>query len=314
MASAQLKQVLDLLTGVMTDQVVTIANALKATTLQPTGLTGAVAASRHVGATTTGAPTTGTFAVGDWVTTQDGRIWICTVAGTPGTWVQPSPPPNTLASNIQPVGTALAAGSTGLTADAGHVHTGAGLLGANNVWTGQNSFGAALTGAAASAILQASAGALGGTAGNSTASIASFGGTTSNQTELGIRLWREATGTDWTTSALVLSMDVDATYASGAKFSMDHSKFFGFGTEAPANLIDIFNPSASRVFHIDSSGNAISDGGGYLQGDHVVMNYAASGDYAVGKPGSAECRRIYNANNRPAADSGVLEGDLLING
>jgi hypothetical protein len=32
------------------------------------------------------APTTGTFAVGDFVTTQAGGIWICTGAGTPGTW------------------------------------------------------------------------------------------------------------------------------------------------------------------------------------------------------------------------------------
>jgi hypothetical protein len=171
-----------------------------------------------------------------------------------------------------------------------------------------------MTGTAASALLQASVGALGGTSGNSTAPAASFGGTTTNATELGIRLWRQATGADWTTSAIVLSMDVDNTYASGSKFTLDHSKFFGFNTEVPAYLIDIYNPSAARVFHVDNSGNVISDGGGYFSGDHVVMNYAASGDYAVGKPGLTECRRIYNFNNRPASDTGVLEGDLLFNG
>ena len=52
----------------------------------PTGLTGAVAASRYVGATTGGAPVTGTFEVGDWVIDQTGTHWICTVAGSPGTW------------------------------------------------------------------------------------------------------------------------------------------------------------------------------------------------------------------------------------
>lgn len=50
------------------------------------GLTGAVAASRYVGATASGAPTVGTFAVGDYVIDQTGFVYVCTVAGTPGTW------------------------------------------------------------------------------------------------------------------------------------------------------------------------------------------------------------------------------------
>ncbi len=49
--------------------------------------TGAIAASRYAGATASGAPVAGTFAVGDFVIDQTGKIWICTVAGTPGTWV-----------------------------------------------------------------------------------------------------------------------------------------------------------------------------------------------------------------------------------
>lgn len=55
---------------------------------QTSGLTGAVSASRYVGATASVAPTTGTFSVGDFVPTQNGKIFICTVAGSPGTWVQ----------------------------------------------------------------------------------------------------------------------------------------------------------------------------------------------------------------------------------
>ena len=50
------------------------------------GLTGAVAGCRIVGATATGAPTTGTFQVGDAVITRDGHFMVCTIAGTPGTW------------------------------------------------------------------------------------------------------------------------------------------------------------------------------------------------------------------------------------
>jgi hypothetical protein len=53
----------------------------------PTGLTGAVAPARFVGGTTSGAPVTGTFAVGDYVIAQNAKIWVCTVAGSPGTWV-----------------------------------------------------------------------------------------------------------------------------------------------------------------------------------------------------------------------------------
>lgn len=58
----------------------------------PTGLalelTGATAATRLVGATTSGAPTTGTFDLGDFVIDQTGKFWICTTAGSPGTWTE----------------------------------------------------------------------------------------------------------------------------------------------------------------------------------------------------------------------------------
>jgi hypothetical protein len=57
------------------------------------GLTGATAASRYVGATTAGPPTTGAFVVGDYVVDQSGVLWICTVAGSPGTWTPPNRKP-----------------------------------------------------------------------------------------------------------------------------------------------------------------------------------------------------------------------------
>lgn len=50
-------------------------------------LTGATQAARFVGGTTSGAPVSGTFAVGDFVIAQDGAVWVCTGAGSPGTWV-----------------------------------------------------------------------------------------------------------------------------------------------------------------------------------------------------------------------------------
>src|SRR5208283_497039 len=51
-------------------------------------LTGATAATRYVGGTASGAPASGTFAVGDYVVDQTGKMWVCTVAGSPGTWTQ----------------------------------------------------------------------------------------------------------------------------------------------------------------------------------------------------------------------------------
>jgi hypothetical protein len=51
---------------------------------------GASAATRYVGGTAAGAPTTGTFTVGDFVIDQTAKVWICTVAGSPGTWAQQS--------------------------------------------------------------------------------------------------------------------------------------------------------------------------------------------------------------------------------
>lgn len=52
----------------------------------PLGLTGATAATRYVGATASGAPASGTFLVGDFVIDQTGAVYVCTVAGSPGTW------------------------------------------------------------------------------------------------------------------------------------------------------------------------------------------------------------------------------------
>jgi hypothetical protein len=54
----------------------------------PLGLTGATAATRYVGATASGAPAAGTFAVGDFCVDQSGSFFVCTVAGSPGTWVE----------------------------------------------------------------------------------------------------------------------------------------------------------------------------------------------------------------------------------
>ena len=75
-------------TGTVLGAAATWTGEDKAADFNATGLTGATAASRYVGATTSGAPVSGTFAVGDFIIDQTGSIYICTTAGTPGTWTQ----------------------------------------------------------------------------------------------------------------------------------------------------------------------------------------------------------------------------------
>lgn len=70
------------------DQHVTHNGIVTGTAFSPSGLTGAVAASRYAGATASGAPASGTFAVGDYVIDRTGAIFVCTGAGTPGTWTR----------------------------------------------------------------------------------------------------------------------------------------------------------------------------------------------------------------------------------
>lgn len=56
-------------------------------------VTGATSTYRLVGATVSGAPTSGTFAVGDIIIALDTlRLWKCTAAGSPGTWMEQVPP------------------------------------------------------------------------------------------------------------------------------------------------------------------------------------------------------------------------------
>jgi hypothetical protein len=61
-----------------------------APSIKITGTIGAPQQGRFVGVTTSGAPTSGTYAVGDFCLTQNGQMFVCVGAGTPGTWITPS--------------------------------------------------------------------------------------------------------------------------------------------------------------------------------------------------------------------------------
>lgn len=71
--------------------------------------TGATAVSRYAGATASGAPASGTFAIGDFVIDQTGKVFICTVAGTPGTWVNAGAAGNLVTSVFTRTGAVVAA-------------------------------------------------------------------------------------------------------------------------------------------------------------------------------------------------------------
>lgn len=74
--------------GTINSGALTSTSLIKGVDFQSTGLTGATATNRWVGATTSGSPVTGTFAVGDWIVdTNEGIFWVCNGAGTPGNWI-----------------------------------------------------------------------------------------------------------------------------------------------------------------------------------------------------------------------------------
>ena len=85
---------------------------VKGLSFLPTGLTGVgVGAARFVGGTASGAPVSGTFALGDFIIDQTGSFWICTVAGTPGTWTQVGGASDTAWTNVSAFTNSWGAGS-----------------------------------------------------------------------------------------------------------------------------------------------------------------------------------------------------------
>jgi hypothetical protein len=76
-------------------------SAVTAPSLTATGLTGAINSSRYAGAVNGAAPASGSFLVGDYVVDRTyGGMWICTVAGSPGTWRSLGAPPDVAAARL----------------------------------------------------------------------------------------------------------------------------------------------------------------------------------------------------------------------
>lgn len=68
----------------------TISGVVAGSAVRASGLTGTTTGGRFVGVMTSGHPTSGTFAVGDFVVDLTPKFYVCTGAGSPGTWVEAS--------------------------------------------------------------------------------------------------------------------------------------------------------------------------------------------------------------------------------
>jgi hypothetical protein len=132
--AADLNQIVNLLNGATSGVDVVISSRIRAQ------MTGSTAASGYIGGMTTGAPTTGTQAAGDFVVTQDGVIWICTAPGTPGTFVRAGVVLTNSAANIKDVAAAAVLGSRADAAPADHQHSWATMIAASLSWGALNTF------------------------------------------------------------------------------------------------------------------------------------------------------------------------------
>jgi hypothetical protein len=68
----------------------TVSGEMTAATFKATGSSGASSQARLIGTTAGGAPSSGANSVGDVAVDATGKLFVCTAAGTPGTWVQAS--------------------------------------------------------------------------------------------------------------------------------------------------------------------------------------------------------------------------------
>src|SRR5206468_2652312 len=76
-------------------------------------------------------------------------------------------------------------------------------------------------------------------------SLSSFGATVGpNSVSLGVRAIRTATGSEWHSAALGLSMDVDNTVHAGAALYLHANGNVGIGTSTPAAKLQVSGGSA----------------------------------------------------------------------
>lgn len=140
--------------------------------------------------------------------------------------------------------------------------------------------GIELTGAAASNTFKTLAGTLGSAAG-SELSLASIGFASTNNSSLGIRAYRTSTGTDWTTTALLLEHDVDNTARVNSTYlALGTNGNIGIGTTSPFSPLTLNNNLGQKI---SLYGNASNNYGiGVQAGTFQIHSDAPGADIAFG--------------------------------
>lgn len=118
-----------------------------------------------------------------------------------------------------------------------------------------------ITGIAKSSTFITSAGLLGNAVGNELA-LANIGFNSGNNSSLGIRARRTANGSDWTTTAIGLGMDVDNTVRAGASLWLHSNGKIGIGIPNPSTELEV-------------AGSIKATAGLYVQ-DSVIWDNGAS--------------------------------------
>jgi hypothetical protein len=252
---------------------------------KPQALTGAVSATNYVGGTAAVAPTTGTFAVGDFVITQTGKIYICTVAGTPGTWVQSggglaTDPLFTAAGElVQGTGTATAAAlspPTAYTATLGYNGTAVEWR-RNRVW-------------------------------RSTDSAAKNNSTLANDDTL---LWAIGTGSEvWFFQAFLILSAANTTMDAKFGFSVPASTTMLWGANATANTANL--AGYTSVSSSNSPAAMLTESGAAAAGS-VAGNFGVSlGGVVFGSTTAGNVALQWAQNTTDAGDLILKKGSMLL--
>jgi hypothetical protein len=145
---------------------------------------------------------------------------------------------------------------------------------------------AAYTGSAHSAILRTVGTALSNVAGSETI-LASFGARTTNESSLGVRLFRNTNGSDWTTSAVLLEMDVDNTArVNNSYISLAAGGNVGIGIANPAAKLHVTG-------NLRADGDVRANTGDVFSSDEFYSNQAIGvGTFLYIQGGGAANRNV----------------------